>query len=102
MNGAYIQGATPTARLSVAARSILELYYHDHPSHRYLGMVPDYAYFEQFMKPFVEQEDDLARLDERSNDDSPSSLARRRELTQRIKDRRSEIDRVLALYKKIR
>jgi len=98
MNGAYIQGATNVARLSIAARSALELYYHQHPLHRYTGMTPNYNHYEGFMRIFVEQEDDISRLDERSEDESPAGLKRRKELTQRIKDRAIRIQEKLRLF----
>lgn len=97
MNGSYIQGATAKARIAIAARAIMELYYHRHPTHRYLGMTPNYNHFEQYMEAFVAKEDHLSRLDERSNDDSPSGLHRRRELSQLIKDDDVRIAGVLAL-----
>ena len=98
MNGAYHQGITPLARLSIAARGAIELYYLHHPSHRYRGMSPNYNHFESYLKPFIEKEDAISRLDERSNDDSPEGLKRRRELTQKIKDCDVEIAKVHHLH----
>ena len=98
MNGAYHQGITPLARLSIAARGAIELYYLHHPSHRYRGMSPNYNHFESYLKPFIEKELDIARLDERSEDDSPAGLKRRRELTERIKEHDVEIAKVHHLH----
>ena|SRR2546423_11779435 len=102
MNGSYIQGATPKARLAIAARSVTELYYYQHPTHRYLGMTPNYNHFELYIAPFVDKEVHLAMLEERGEDDSPSGLARRRELTQKVKDDDLRIGEVLALIERIR
>lgn len=98
MNGSYIQAVTPLARISIASRGAIELYYDHHPSHRYRGMAPNYNHFESYLKAFVEKEDAISRLDERSNDDSPEGLRRRKELTQKIKDCDVEITRVLHLH----
>src|SRR6267378_1713449 len=102
MNGSYIQGITPLARLAIAARGAIELYYDHHPSHRYRGMSPNYNHFESYLKAFVGKELAIARLDERSEDDSPTGLRRRRELTQEIKDCDVEISRVLHLHQEPR
>ncbi len=54
------------------------------------------------MDAFVAKEIDLAKLEERSEDDSPSGLARRRELTQKLKDDDQRIAEVLTLIEKLR
>jgi len=100
MNGAYIHATTNVARLAIVAKSALELYFHQHPLHRYTGMNPNYNHFEEYMKIFIEQEDDISRLDERSRDESPEGLKRRKELSQRIKDRSIKIQEKLHLFEK--
>lgn len=61
-------------------------------------MSPNYNHFESYLKPFIEKEDAISRLDERGNDDSPEGLKRRRELTQKIKDCDAEILKVQHLH----
>ena len=73
--------------MAIVVRSALELYYHNHPTHRYLGFVPDYSFIEQYIRVFLNRELDMARLEEHGEEND----ARRRELIGRIKEHNSEI-----------
>jgi hypothetical protein len=73
--------------MAVVFKSCLELYYHNHPSHRYLGYGPDYDFVEGFVHTFLEKELDTARLEEHGIEDT----LRTRELIAKIKEHNSEI-----------
>jgi hypothetical protein len=91
LNGAYVAADTPRARLAVAFRSCLELYYHLHPTHRYQGFPPDYQFIEDYMKNFVNLELNIARLEEHRG----KGDARCEELAADIRENHREISRQL-------
>ena len=100
MNGSYLAADTPKARMAVVFKSCLEFYYHLHPSHRYLGFFPDYAFIETYIGAFLDKE-----LDSRAQKELLASVgstsepveARIRELSRQNEEHDQEIARQLNL-----
>ena len=93
MNGSYLHADGPHERLAVAFKSCLELYFSQHPTHRYMGFSPDYSHIATFMKAFVNLELNIARLEEHRGGQD----IRCEELAANIREDHREIARMLNL-----
>ena len=93
MNGVYFKADLPIERLAIAVKACLELYYRNHQDQQYHGMRPNYGYYEDYLKAFLDRELLNAKL-EQLFDPRPRDVVQR-ELAKLIETAEADIERIL-------